>query len=372
MRPLDDLRILDLSRLVPGPYCTALLADLGAEVIKVESPDGGDYLRHLPLGGGDSLPLFAALNRNKRSIALDLRAESDRDAFIGLVETADVVVESFRPGVLDRLGVGYAILSARNPRVILCSITGYGQDGPYRDRAGHDLNFVGLSGALETLSGRPPVPPAIQVGDIGGGALPAVVAILAALHERERSGRGRHCDVAMLDALLPWMALRRAERRSIDDRTQDGVLLGGVPCYGVYPCADGYLTVAGLEERFWADFVDAIGRPDLLDGAYAHGTRGSEVRAAIEERLRSRTRAEWMGVFADRDACCEPVLDIEEAFDHPQIRHRLMSVPSGLTDPPSMGSWAKDMIGAPTRCAPILGQDTNEILARSRASDSGR
>src|SRR5579864_5025329 len=207
MTALDGLRVLDLSRLLPGPFCTLLLADLGADVIKVEDTTGGDYIRWTPPLHGDYSAMYPTLNRNKRSVKLNLKTDAGREAFLKLVATADVVVESFRPGVMDRLGVGYDALHAANRGIVLCSISGYGQDGPYRDRAGHDLNYMAIGGGLGitgTADGTLAMP-GVQVGDLGGGAMSAAIAILAALQHRNQTGEGQHCDVSMLDGIVSWL-----------------------------------------------------------------------------------------------------------------------------------------------------------------------
>ena len=246
---LSGIRVLDLSRLLPGGFCSLLLADHGADVLKVEDTAGGDYIRWAPPlveGVPDSAAsaLFLALNRNKRSIRIDLKSAAGRGVLLELVRSHDVVLESFRPGVLDRLGVGWDALRAANPRIVLCSITGYGQDGPLRDRPGHDLNYLGLVGLLGLGGGgpdEPPLQPAGQIADLGGGALMAAFGILAALRERDRSGEGQHVDVAMADGALSWLALVAARRLAGEDVPERGrdALAGGLVCYRPYACSTG-------------------------------------------------------------------------------------------------------------------------------------
>ncbi|MFN2581930.1 MAG: CaiB/BaiF CoA transferase family protein, partial [Candidatus Dormibacteria bacterium] len=281
MTALDDVRILDLSRLLPGPFCSLILADLGADVIKVEDTSAGDYLRWMPPLAGEYSAMFHALNRNKRSVSLDLKRPEGRDAFLQVAESADVVLESFRPGVMERLGLGYDTLHARNPRLILCSISGYGQDGPYRERAGHDLNYASLAGVLSidgVEDGLPAMPP-LQVADLGGGALHAAVAILAALHQRARTGEGQWCDIAMLDGLISWMAPHAATYFATGDvpAPHSLILNGRHPCYRMYRCADGAVSVAALEQKFWDALVRALGLAHLVDDAFADGERAQEV-----------------------------------------------------------------------------------------------
>src|SRR5437762_2175268 len=254
-RPLADVRILDLTRLLPGGFCTLLLADLGADVIKVEDTGQGDYVRwappyygdeeHTPLGTRSAI--YLSLNRNKRSLRLDLKQEGGRQALLKLVESADVLVESFRPGVLDKLGVGFDVLSQANPALVYCPITGYGQDGPNRDRAGHDMNYLGLNGILGLTgeAGGPPMQSAGQIADLGGGALMGVIGVLIALRERERSGEGQLVDCSMFDGSLSWLAMVAAETFASGHSPRRGEvqLAGALTCYRPYRCADGYITL---------------------------------------------------------------------------------------------------------------------------------
>ena len=279
MLALDDVRVLDLTRLLPGPFCTMLLADFGADVIKVEDTAGGDYMRWMPPLVDDSSAMFHPLNRNKRSVAIDLKNPLGRDAFLRLAETVDVVVESFRPGVMDRLGIGFAALREVNPRLVLCSISGYGQDGPFRDRAGHDLNYAAVAGVL-LLGGNadePPAMPGLQVGDLGGGALDAALAIMIALHHAARTGRGQHCDVSMVDGLISWAGVHASQLFATGEAPAPatGMLTGRYPCYRIYACADGYLSVGALEPKFWRAFVEVIGLPELAGNGLVDGEAGA-------------------------------------------------------------------------------------------------
>jgi crotonobetainyl-CoA:carnitine CoA-transferase CaiB-like acyl-CoA transferase len=345
---LDGIIVLDLSRLLPGPFCTMLLADLGADVIKVEDTEGGDYLRWMPPLVGRYSAMFHALNRGKRSLALNLKTDGGRDAFLRVVERADVVVEGFRPGVLDRLGVGYDSLRARNPGLILCSITGYGQDGPLRDRVGHDINYLALAGALSITGCSPEALaiPGVQVGDIGGGALGAAVAVLAALHERNRTGEGRHCDVSMLDGLMAWMTPVIASYRATADVPAATTLTlnGRHPCYRLYRCADGYLSVGALEPKFWTAFVEAIGLAHLADRGLASGDEAERVAAEVEAALRTGTREHWRAAFEGREVCCEPVLSVSEALEHPQVRARGLGRTEGSG--PGYGEHTREVLAA--------------------------
>lgn len=369
MTALEDVRVLDLSRLLPGPFCTLLLADLGADVIKVEDTESGDYLRWMPPLAGEYSAMFHPLNRNKRSVSLNLKTTEGRDAFLRLVDTADVVVESFRPGVMDRLQLGWDVLHARNPRLILCSISGYGQTGPYRDRAGHDLNYAALAGAL-SLSASPsgvPAMPGLQTGDLGAGALHAAVAILAALHQRSRSGRGQHCDIAMLDGLVSWLTPHAALYFADGEvpRANALTLNGRNPCYRIYACADGHLSLGALEPKFWRAFVEAIGLPHLAESGLADGEEAQRIGDEVESVLRTRTRAAWTEMLAGKDVCCEPVLAVDETFANEQVQHRGMQLAAGEAGPtPQCGAPIRmsESPFAVRRHAPGYGEHTRELL----------
>ena len=372
MTALDDVRILDLSRLLPGPFCSLLLADLGADVIKVEDTSAGDYLRWMPPLVGEYSAMFHALNRNKRSVALDLKRDGGRAAFLTLVATADVVLESFRPGVLERLGLGYATLREANPAVILCSITGYGQDGPYRDRAGHDLNYAALAGVLSvsgTSDGLPAMPP-LQIGDLGAGALHAAVAILAALHQRARTGEGQHCDIAMLDGLVSWMSHHAAVHFATGEvpGPETLTLNGRQPCYRMYGCADGSISIGALEPKFWRELVTRLGLPHLADAGLADGDDAERVAGEVQAALSGRTRAEVSALLGDADVCCEPALRLDEVFEHPQVAHRGMRLAPGVAGPVAQCGFPIRLSASPAgirRGAPGWGADTRELLAQA-------
>ena len=375
--PLSDVRVLDLTRLLPGGFCSLLLADFGADVVKVEDTQMGDYVRWAPPYYGDEeqqplgtrSALYLALNRGKRSIRLDLKSERGRDAFIRLAQRYDVVLESFRPGVLDKLGCGYEALSEVNPRLVYCAITGYGQTGPHTGRAGHDMNYLGLNGLLG-LTGEPdgrPIQAAGQIADLGGGALMAAFGVMAALRERERSGRGQLVDVSMTDGALSWLAMVAAQYLCDGDvpRRGQGMLTGGAACYLPYECADGWVTCGALEPKFWQAFCDGVGRPDLLEHQFA--PPGSEGREQVAEVFRSRTREEWRAFNDSHDAMIEPVLDLDEALDSELVREREMLVE---LEQPELGTVR--LLGVPiklsrtegnaTRPAPALGEHTEDVL----------
>ena len=382
--PLHGIRVLDLSRLLPGGFCSLLLADYGADVLKVEDTGGGDYIRWAPplvegVEPSAASALFLALHRNKRSIRIDLKSGAGREVLLALVRSHDVVLESFRPGVLDRLGVGYDTLRAANPRIVLCSITGYGQDGPLRDRAGHDMNYLGLIGMLG-LSGAtdgPPVQSAGQIADLGGGALMAAFGILAALRERDRSGEGQHVDVAMADGALSWLALVAARRLAGAEVPQRGrdALAGGLVCYRPYACADGWVTLGALEPRFWSAFCRGVGREDLVERQF--DAPGSAAHAELEQVFAARTRAEWEAFSREVECCLEPVLDLDEALASEHVAARAMVVSldqPGATEPVRQ-------LGAPVKLSrtppdttrlpgPRLGEHTEAVLREAGYDDA--
>ena len=329
--PLAGLRVLDLTRLLPGPVCTLHLADLGAEVIKIEDTGAGDYARTMGLGAapGEDSFFFRIVNRNKRGLRLDLKQAAGVDAFLRLAREADVIVESFRPGVVDKLGVGYAAVKAINPRIVYCAITGYGQDGPWRDRAGHDLNYIATAGVLDQIGGKDGAPaiPNLQIGDLLGGALTAAMGILAAVIGAKATGEGRYVDVAMTDAtfahaytgLLSVLSRGATLPRGTDD------LNGGLPCYGIYRTRDErYMAVGALEPKFWQVFCDAVCRPELKPHGLARDADGARARAELEAMFAAEPLAHWAALFENVDCGVTPVLTFEEAMAHPQLRARNM------------------------------------------------
>jgi alpha-methylacyl-CoA racemase len=371
--PLEGIRILDLTRLLPGGYATLLLADLGADVVKVEEPGKGDYIRWTPPLVGDFSAAHIALNRNKRSLTLNLKTDPGRAAFLRLVESYDVVIESFRPGVMARLGLGWETLRERSERLVYCAISGYGQDGPYSLMAGHDANYIGYAGVLSIIGeeGRRPVLPGVQVGDLAGGGMAAVAAILAALVRRASTGAGDFCDISMMDGAVSWLSIHAADFVATKHEPQRELmhLSGLYPCYRVYPAADGWITVGALEPQFWAALCESIDRPDLAGDAFATGRRREEVVSELEELFSTRTRAAWMDHFANRDVCVGPVKSFSEAFVDPQVRGRGMVFESEVE---GVGAWTH--IGNPLKVGeagraglrlqpPRLGEHTEAVLA---------
>jgi alpha-methylacyl-CoA racemase len=370
--PLAGVRVLDLSRLLPGPYATLVLADLGADVVKVEDPRGGDYLRWMPPLAGEQSGLFHAVNRNKRSLALDLRHPRGVGAFLRLARRFDVVVESFRPGVMERLGVGYDPLRRENPGIVLCSISGYGQEGPYRDRAGHDIDYVAMAGVL-ALNGpaERPFPLGVQVADVAGGAWPAVAGILAALVGRASSGSGAHVDVSMAEGALALLALQHgaADARGTPLRRGEEQLTGGSACYGVYRARDGgFVALGALEPKFFQAFCEAVGRPELAAAQFEDGGRGPH--AELAAIFAGRTREEWSAFAARHDVCVMPVLEGDEPRRDPQAVHRrsFVEVPTpweGRAMPGIASPVRLRGVEAPLLPAPRLGADTELVLAES-------
>jgi crotonobetainyl-CoA:carnitine CoA-transferase CaiB-like acyl-CoA transferase len=329
MEPLKGFRLLDLSRLLPGPYCSLLLADLGMEVLKVEDPEGGDYLRIMGRMGKRENAFFLSLNRNKKSITLNLKTKEGKEIFYKLIEMYDIVLEGFRPGVMDRLGIGFKELKKRNPRVIYCSLSGYGQDGPYRERSGHDINYIGLAGILELTGARngAPVIPGIQMADFGGGGMTSAIAILAAIIHREKTGEGQFLDISMLDGILSWLSIHAGKYFIDQELPKRGEMLlnGGYACYQVYPTKDGrHMSLGALEPQFWKNFCEAIERRDLIDKQFIEGEERFRVIEEIQEVFQNKTQQEWVDFFKNVDACCEPILTFAEVFRHPQVLHRQM------------------------------------------------
>lgn len=324
MLPLSGLRVLDFSTLLPGPMATLMLAEAGAEVIKVERPGSGEEMRHYRPAFGDASAHFAMLNRGKRSVALDLKDPAAVEALRPLLESADVLVEQFRPGVMARLGLDYAKVRAINPRIVYCSITGYGQDGPKAQVAAHDLNYQADAGLLSIAAGADgaPVVPAALIADIAGGAYPAVMNILLALRQRDRTGTGSHIDVAMTDGLLPFLfwGIGNGASEGRWPRPGGEQLSGGSPRYQIYRTADGrYLAAAPLEEKFWANFCDAIGLPPTMRDDAADP---SATIAAVRTCIAGRSAAQWSETFAGKDVCCNLVKTLEEALADPLFRER--------------------------------------------------
>jgi alpha-methylacyl-CoA racemase len=323
MQPLNGLFVLDFTTLLPGPLATLMLAEAGAEVLKIEQP-GGENARRFPPFVGNESAAFAMLNRGKASMTLDLKIDADRDKLMPLIKRADIVVEQFRPGVMDRLGLGYDELKKINSKLIYCSISGYGQSGSRVQEAGHDINYIGNTGLLDLQPGpvdRPVVPPMLAA-DIAGGSFPAVINILLALRARDKSGQGCHIDIAMTDAMFTftWAAMAIGAATGRFPKQGDLWLVGGSPRYQIYPTKDGKLIACGaLEPKFWVAFTQAIG----LSQEFVDDTRNPmATRDAIAKLILANTSDEWKPIFAAADCCATVIVPLEEAMRDPHFIER--------------------------------------------------
>jgi crotonobetainyl-CoA:carnitine CoA-transferase CaiB-like acyl-CoA transferase len=367
-RALQGIRILDLTRMLPGPYATMILADLGAEVIKIEDTRGGDPTRWSARHNTSRGSTFTLINRGKKSLSIDLKSGQGAEVFRRLAARSDVVIEGFRPGVMERLGFGYEQLRALAPGVVFCSISGYGQDGPYRERAGHDVNYLALAGVLglQTDRGGTPVLSGIQVADLTG-ALFAVIAVLAALTARDRTGEGQRIDLSMADAsmaLLPVPAARLFAGEPVPLAARLP-LSGHLACYNVYRTADGrHLSVGALEEKFWETFCRVIDREDFVPRQTDAEAQAGMIEA-IGESIAARPLADWVERFRNEDACVEPVLSLQEAFLSAQATHRGMVSGGQLALPFKLSATPVD----PPAAAPGLGEHTRAILSETGFSD---
>jgi alpha-methylacyl-CoA racemase len=378
--PLDGVRVLDCTRLLPGGYATLLLADLGADVVKIEQPGRGDYVRWTPPLLGEVSAAHLAFNRNKRSVTLNLKASQGRDLLCELVHHFDVLVESFRPGVMSRLGVGYDKLSSIKPELVYCAITGYGQNGPLAARAGHDVNYLGHAGVLSLIGAEdsPPIIPGVQIADLAGGGMCSVIAVLSALLRRQATGEGDYCDVSMTDGALSWLSIPAVSYLAGGDVPQRGVmpLSGAFPCYRIYAAADGHMTVGALEPQFWSALCETIGRADLAGDGFATGSRRDEVVQELEAVFSSRTRAEWMEVLGDRDVCVGPVNHLDEALADEQVKARSMVVESDVAGAGSLGHLGNPINlrrargSVVKRSPPALGEHTDEVLSETGVDSS--
>lgn len=371
------LRVLDLTRLLPGPLGTMLMADMGAEVIKIENPNSPDYVRMFPpYQNGESLN-YIAYNRSKKSVVLDYTTSEGRETLLKLAETADVLVEQFRPGHMDRLGLGYAAVHERNLRLVYVSVTGYGQTGPYAHLAGHDLNYLGISGVLG-LTGEPdqaPVVPGVQLADIAGGSYGCVMATLAAIYARQQTGEGQHVDVSMTDCVMPLLSVAYALHGGGQDPVRGTMpLSGGQPNYGVYRCADEadekprYVALGTLEPKFWQKFCTVVDRPDWLKFMLPQSDMQlTDYKAAIQELIQERTLTEWVKLGTENDLLITPIHTLDDLATDPHLLARQMistqkhpvagpvtsvGIPLKFSATPAQPAWP----------APQLGEDTDAIL----------
>lgn len=374
MQALDGIRILDLSRLLPGPYCTMLLADFGAEVIKIEEPERGDYSRSFPPFLKDFGYWHLQLNRNKKSVVLDLKSEEGRKNFLALVRTADVVVESFRPGVLEKLGIDYAAARAVNPRIIYCSLTGYGKKGPLAQQADHDIGYVSLAGitAMSGEAGGRPAIPGVLLADMNA-SMAAGMAIMIALHHAQRTGEGQEIDISLYNVamtLMPGAASLYFGSGFVAERGNNW-LTGKNPNYNIYATKDGrYLSVGCLEKKFWTNLCQVLERTDLID-RIDDEKNYSYLKDELSNEFSRRTLKEWQELLAGRDTCVTPVLDFDEAVAAEQTKANEMVLDvhdEELGDYKQLG-FAMKLSRTPAclrKRAPRLGEDTDELLGELR------
>jgi alpha-methylacyl-CoA racemase len=369
--PLKGLRVLDLTRLLPGAFATLMLAEMGAEVVKIEDPNGGDPTRTLPpLVNGRGL-YDLLLNRGKKSVALDLRRPESQATLNRLLATADIVIESFRPRTAKKLGVAGPDVRARHPRIIHCAITGYGQTGPYAELPGHDLNYVSVSGLLSADRPDPTLLPRMFIADVGGGAMSAVIGVLAALVGRGRTGEGATIDISMQEAALYWVMLPAA--RDLVDGGQDAVdelpTFGKHACYNVYRTKDDQLVALGaLEPKFWQAFCRATGRADLAHRHLSDPIDQQALIADVRHVFAARSRAEWLRLFEEADGCLSPVNTPHDALVDPHIvaRGTVISTSVGRAIRPPFLSHVPEL-----RPAPEVGQDTEAVLRALKIDDLG-
>ena len=373
--PLEGIMILDLSRVAPGAYCAMILGDLGADVLKIEQPPKPGLLGSglSPIGdGAEREAAYNALNRNKRSMVLNLKSVEAKEIFFKLVERADVVLEGFRPGVVKRLGIDYDTVKERNPKIVYCSITGYGQDGPYRDLPGHDLNYISIPGILSLIGkkGGPPTIPSNLMADYAGGGMHAALGILAALMARERTGKGQFVDIAMADGVLSMMSREFSMYLSsgVLPKRGETLLTGAAPDYNVYETKDGkYISVACLEPQFWENLCTTLDREDLI-AHQRNEEKKEEIFSAFSDIFRTKTRDEWIHILQEKNVCIAPVNTLDEVLTDPQVLHRRMVVdidsPEGGKVIKQVGISVKlsETPGEIRSLAPLLGQHTEDVL----------
>ncbi len=372
-KPLTGLRVLDLTRLLPGPVCTLHLADLGAEVIKVEDTVLGDYARDLGSSVASMSPLFCAINRNKKSISVNLKEKSGKKIFNELIKSSDVLIEGFRPGVMHKLGFDYENCKKIKPSLVYCSISGYGQDGPQKSVAGHDVNYIAVAGILDQIGvqNERPVIPNIQIGDILGGALVPAMTILAALFDVNRSGKGRNIDVSMTDAVFAhnFQALSNMVTEGNPGHRGDQLLSGSEAGYNVYETSDKkYIAVGALEKKFWNNLCELVERGDLKKIHWSKKNANKSYGISqLKKIFMTKTRDEWVSIFQGSDCCVTPVLSFDEAIEYPQLKSREMifyeAHPNShktlqFNTPFKMSDFKLDS----TFAAPLHGQHTMEIL----------
>ncbi|MBA4419149.1 MAG: CoA transferase [Syntrophus sp. (in: bacteria)] len=371
MLPLEGYKILDLTQRLPGPLCTLILADMGMDVIKIEEPKRGDFTRSMPPFYNNQGALFVFLNRNKRSIALDLKSMAGREIFLKMAATADVVLEGSKPGFMQTLKVDYEEVKKVNPGVVYCSLSGYGQDGPYRDRAGHDLNYNAIAGILAMTGNEAgPALPGLLLADVAGG-LAAVIAIMMGLLHKEKTGHGQYVDVSMFDVLFSWFSLTNVAQSIALDKPllrEEGAFTGKLACYQMYRTKDDqYVTLGSLEQKFWNQFCASIDREDLRDG-YLEDERQPYLKEELRQMFASKEKDEWMNLFADKDFCFEPVKSVKESLSDIQVLARKLIFEACDSSKGSMKQinlpFKSSVLNDPPYYSkpPLLGEHTESIM----------
>lgn len=365
--PLHEIKILDLSRLLPGPLATQMLGDMGAEVIKIEDINSPDYIRFFPPFVSDDSALYLSLNRNKKSIALNLRSHEGKEIFFALLKDADVVVEQYRPGVLDKMGMGYEAAKKINPKIIYVSVTGYGQTGPYAQKAGHDLNYIAMSGVLANIGTKEkPIIPGVQIADVSG-SYAAVNGTLAAIISRDRTGEGQHVDISMTDSTMPFATLIHATSWADGRNIERGnfQLSGELANYNVYKTSDGkFVALGALEPKFWTMFCDAVNKPDWKNKTFAPEEEIKKLKEEVAELFKSKTRKEWEDFSELHDVCLSPVLENSELQQNENLTYRNMVLEDETGKLKTIGSAIKfsDTQKQKNIPAPKLGEGTDAIL----------
>lgn len=372
-KPLTGIKVIDLSRLWPGPICTLHLADMGAEVIKIEDKEKGDYSRSVPPIQQTNSSIFLAVNRNKSSVTLDLAQEEGKNIFMKLAKSGDIVVESFRPGVTKKLGIDYEAVRNENPQIVYCSITGYGQTGPYSNKAGHDLNFCSYAGILNKTAEGKQIPsiPQFQIADIVGGSLNALTGILAALVYQKTTGQGQYIDISIFDGTLAHcVTALSSEKSSKDSISINDILTGQLPCYNIYKTADKrFVAVAAIEFKFWKRFCEALGKEDLIAEYLKTGEVAEKIHKELSQIFKTKTLVEWINHFKDIDCCVSPVLTLQEALKNEHVKSRNMVITKehlfegSVTQfnlPIKFSSFQFEI----EKDAPMHGEDTEKILTR--------
>ena len=377
--PLENIIILDLTRLFPGPMCTLHLADLGADVIKIEDPGTGDYARAVPPFQKNISKFFLAINRNKRSLTLDIRKEEGRAIFMELAKKADVIVESFRPGVVDKLGIGYDQIKQINSQIIYCSITGYGQTGPYSHLAGHDLNFLAYAGIIKSAPKSKGIPaiPNFQIGDLIGGTACGAMSILAAILQQKLQGKGQYLDVSIMDGLLAHSVVGMSNINSEETFGIDlsDMLNGLLHCYQLYPTKDHrYMALASLEYKFWERFCKALDRDDLISRHLDRGADSEEVHETLVDIFLKKTQKEWIHHFKEIDCCISPILTMKEAMNQAHTLEREMVIEhphpyEGLVRQLAFPVKFSEFNFEVYRPAPLLGEHTVDVLKEINISN---